>query len=79
LTSVEFDLLRMLLESAGDTVTRETIAERVLGRAFDPFDRSVDMHVSKLRRKLGPRGVDDERIKSVRSVGYIYTLPAPGQ
>jgi two-component system response regulator CpxR len=78
LTTVEFDLLRMLLESSGETVPREAIAERVLGRRFDAFDRSVDMHVSKLRRKLGPRGQDEERIKSIRGIGYIYTLPAAG-
>lgn len=77
LTSVEFDILRALLESAGETVARETIAERVLGRHFDPFDRSVDMHISKLRRKLGNRpGTDEERIKTIRGVGYIYTRPA---
>lgn len=76
-TSVEFDILRMLLESAGETVARETIAEKVLGRQFDPFDRSVDMHISKLRRKLGPRPGGDERIKTIRSVGYIYALPLP--
>jgi two-component system response regulator CpxR len=74
-TSVEFDILRALLESAGQTVERETIAETVLGRRFDAFDRSVDMHISKLRRKLGPRPGGDERIKTIRSVGYIYTLP----
>lgn len=75
LTTVEFDMLRLLLESAGQTVTRERISEQVLGRPFDPFDRSVDMHISKLRRKLGTRPGDEERIKTVRSVGYIYTLP----
>jgi two-component system response regulator CpxR len=77
-TTVEFDLLRLLLEAAGETVPRETMAERVLGRRFDPFDRSIDMHISKLRRKLGPRTSSDERIKSIRSIGYIYTLPAAG-
>ena len=79
LTTVEFDILRALLESAGQTVPRETIAETVLGRRFDPFDRSVDMHISKLRRKLGPRHDGEERIKTIRSVGYIYTLPAAGR
>ena len=53
LTTVEFDLLRMLLETAGRVVTREDLSERVLGRAFDPFDRSIDVHVGKVRRKLG--------------------------
>jgi two-component system response regulator CpxR len=74
-TTVEFDILRLLLESAGKTVARERISEQVLGRALDPFDRSVDMHISKLRRKLGPRVHGEERIKTVRNVGYIYTLP----
>lgn len=74
LTSVEFDILRALLESAGETVARETLAERVLGRRFDPFDRSIDMHISKLRRKLGERK-DGERIKTIRGVGYIYARP----
>ena len=76
LTTVEFDMLRLLLESAGETVTRETLSEQVLGRRFDPFDRSIDMHISKLRRKLGGRANGEERIKTVRSAGYVYTLPS---
>jgi len=75
LTSVEFDILRALLESAGETVARATIVETVLGRRFDPFDRSVDMHISNLRKKLGTRADGDERIKTIRSVGYIYARP----
>lgn len=75
LTSVEFDILRALLESAGETVSRATIVETVLGRRFDPFDRSVDMHISNLRKKLGTRADGDERIKTIRSVGYIYARP----
>jgi two-component system response regulator CpxR len=75
LTSIEFDLLKALLELAGQTVERESLAQQVLGRKFDPFDRSIDMHVSKLRRKLGDRASGDERIKTVRGAGYIYTLP----
>jgi two-component system response regulator CpxR len=78
LTTVEFDILRALLDDAGHTVAREAIAEKVLGRRFDPFDRSVDMDISKLRRKLGPRQGGDERIKTIRGVGYIYTRPPIG-
>ena len=74
LTTVEFDILRTLLESAGQPVTRERLAEKVLGRQFDPFDRSVDMHISKLRRKLGPRPGGAARIKTIRGVGYLYTV-----
>lgn len=77
LTSLEFGLLRVLLESAGETVPREALVANVLGRPFDPLDRSVDMHVSKLRRKLGLRADGEERIKTVRGSGYIYTRPAP--
>jgi two-component system response regulator CpxR len=75
LTGVEFDILRALLESAGETVARATIVETVLGRRFDAFDRSVDMHISNLRKKLGPRADGDDRIKTIRSVGYIYARP----
>jgi two-component system, OmpR family, response regulator CpxR len=74
LTTAEFDMLDLLLKSAGRVVTREVIAREVLGREFSPFDRSIDMHVSNLRKKLGPHADGLERIKSVRSVGYIYTL-----
>ncbi len=75
LTTAEFDILRLLLESAGRTVTREVISQQVLGRAFDAYDRSADMHISKLRRKLTPRADGSERVKTIRGVGYIYTLP----
>lgn len=75
LTSVEFDLLRVLLESVGETVSRDVIAEAVLGRRFDPLDRSIDMHISNLRKKLGRRSNGDDRIKTVRGTGYIYARP----
>lgn len=72
LTSAEFDLLETLLRSAGDIVTREEISKAALGRALMPYDRSIDVHISNLRRKLGPGPRGGERIKSVRGVGYIY-------
>ena len=78
LTTVEFDILRVLLSLAGQVVGREELSERVLGRPFDPLDRSVDMHISKLRRKLGEGAGGEERIKTVRGVGYIYALQ-PGR
>src|SRR6476646_4252970 len=52
LTSVEFGLLHVLLREAGRVVTREALVDEVLGRKFSPFDRSIDMHVSKVRKKL---------------------------
>jgi two-component system, OmpR family, response regulator CpxR len=75
LTSVEFSLLEALLREAGRVVTREQLAETVLSRKFTPFDRSIDMHVSKVRKKLGDSDDGAEHIKTVRGVGYIFTRP----
>ena len=72
LTAVEFDLLEKLLRSAGRIITREELSKEVLGRSASPFDRSIDMHISNLRKKLGHQFGDIERIKTVRGVGYIY-------
>jgi two-component system response regulator CpxR len=74
LTAVEFDLLVALLEQAGRIVKKEDLSQRVLDRGLSPFDRSLDMHVSNLRKKLGLRADESERIKTIRSVGYIYTV-----
>ena len=72
LTSVEYDLLEKLLRSAGRIMTREELSQEVLGRNSSPFDRSIDVHISNLRRKLGPKVGGIERIKTVRGAGYIY-------
>jgi len=75
LTILEFNLLEVLIRVAGRVVTREELVEKVLGRKFDPFDRSLDMHVSNLRKKLGHQVRGVERVKSVRGVGYVYSNP----
>jgi two-component system response regulator CpxR len=75
LTSVEFALLEILLFKAGHIVTREELTRTVLGRSLTPYDRSIDVHISKLRKKLGQESGGTERIKSIRSSGYIYVLP----
>lgn len=75
LTSVEFSLLEVLLRAAGRVVTREELAQEALGRELSPYDRSVDVHVSSLRKKLGHRIGPLERIRTVRGVGYLYALP----
>jgi DNA-binding response OmpR family regulator len=75
LTSVEFGLLEALLREAGRVITRERLAAVVLSRKFSPFDRSIDMHVSKVRKKLGDVDGENEHIKTVRGVGYIFALP----
>jgi two-component system response regulator CpxR len=76
LTSVEFDLLALFLEGPGKVIAREDLVKNVLGRELAPFDRSIDVHVSNLRRKLGPARDGAERIKAIRGVGYVYVAPA---
>lgn len=72
LTAVEFSLLQALLAHIGEVVHREALAEQVLGRKLELFDRSIDVHISSLRRKLGNTVQGGERIKTVRSIGYMY-------
>ena len=69
LTVVEFNLLEMLMKSAGDSVSREDLAQHVLGRELSPFDRSIDVHISNIRKKTGGA----ESIKSIRGAGYLMT------
>jgi len=76
LTAFEFNLLEVFMRAAGRVLTREELARIVLERQFDPFDRSIDTHVSNLRKKLGRQPDGSERIKSVRGVGYVYTRPS---
>jgi two-component system response regulator CpxR len=72
LTSVEFALLVILVRQAGQVVSREELIQSVLGRSLSPFDRSIDVHVSKVRKKLG-RQIDGlERIRTIRGAGYLY-------
>ena len=72
LTTVEFNILEVLMRHAGKVVPREELAQIALGRPLAAFDRSVDVHVSKLRRKLGGGEESENRIKTVRGSGYIY-------
>jgi DNA-binding response OmpR family regulator len=73
LTSVEFTLLEALLHDAGRIVTRERLTETVLGRKLGAFDRVIDVHVSNVRKKLGP-AQGGERIKAVRGSGYLFVV-----
>ena len=74
LTSAEYLVLEALLEAAGEVVDKETIEQRALGRRIMPYDRSVDTHVSHLRKKLGPLTSGQQRIKTVRGRGYLYVV-----
>jgi two-component system response regulator CpxR len=74
LTDVEFTLLEVLMRSPGKVVERESLAEEVLGRKFNPFDRSLDMHISRLRKKLAGDNSSDDRVKTIRGTGYQLTV-----
>jgi two-component system response regulator CpxR len=72
LTGAEFAVLETLVRAAGTVVTRDDLSRRALGRRASAFDRSLDVHLSNLRRKLGPLPGGGERIKTIRGVGYLY-------
>lgn len=70
LTSTEYTLLEVLVRSAGRVVSKNELSEQGLGRPLARFDRSIDVHVSSLRHKLGPRPDGQSWIQTVRGVGY---------
>ncbi|MYB35108.1 MAG: response regulator [Gammaproteobacteria bacterium] len=72
LTQTEFDLLYLLLQNAGSLVSKSEISTRVLGKPLSQWDRSIDMHISNLRKKLGKHHNGKERIQTLRGSGYIY-------
>jgi two-component system response regulator CpxR len=76
LTVVEYSLLAKFLNAPGRILEKEELVKEVLHRNLSPFDRSIDTHVSNLRKKLGHQVNGVERIKTVRSVGYIYSSGA---
>ena len=79
LTFIEYSLLTQLLSTPGQILERARIVKEVLHRDLSPLDRSLDTHLSNLRRKLGHKVNGVERIKTVRSVGYIYASPNAGE
>ena len=74
LTSTEFSILLELLQHRGDVVSKRDLYVSALGREPVPHDRSVDMHVSNLRRKLGPDPRGENRIETIRGIGYQYRI-----
>ena len=72
LTGAEYLVLEALIQSVGQVVEKDSIAHHALGRRIMPYDRSVDVHVSNLRKKLGPLADGRQRIKTVRGRGYLY-------
>jgi two-component system response regulator CpxR len=75
LTGAEFRVLEVLLRGAGRIASRETLTEQALGRKLELYDRSVDTHVSNLRRKLGLGAAAELEIRGIRGAGYLLTRP----
>jgi two-component system response regulator CpxR len=76
LTETEFHLLSAFLDSPGTVISREALVARIFQREFHPFDRSLDMHVSRLRKKLDTIGCPADPIRTIRNSGYLFTDPA---
>lgn len=72
MTALEFDLLNCLMRSAGRVLNRDQILDEVAGREYEVFDRSIDVHISSLRRKLGDDFKNPRYIRTLRSVGYMF-------
>ncbi|MEH0018269.1 MAG: response regulator transcription factor [Desulfobacter sp.] len=72
LTRVEFDLLQVLIRSQGRIVTRDRLMDLVRGRDFEAYDRSIDVHISRIRKKIEPNPSTPERIKTVWGKGYKW-------
>ncbi|MBS3797436.1 response regulator transcription factor [Pseudoalteromonas sp. BDTF-M6] len=70
LTGTEFAILHLLLQEPGAVISKEQISEQVLGRRLAPYDRSIDMHVSNLRKKIAEH-IENERIRTIRGAGYV--------
>ncbi|WP_102794624.1 response regulator [Bowmanella denitrificans] len=70
LTGTEFAMLHLLMSNLGKLVTKQDFSEKVLGRKLSAFDRSIDMHVSNLRRKLA-MVAEEDRIRTIRGAGYM--------
>lgn len=71
LTGTEYEVLQLLVRSAGEVVDKQTISRQVLGRPLVPYDRSIDMHVSNVRKKIAALS-DHTYIKTIRGSGYIF-------
>lgn len=75
LTATEFLILQLLMINKGSIVSKQDISEKVMGRKLVAFDRSIDMHVSNIRKKL-LKASDKEKIKTVRGTGYLFMVKA---
>ncbi|UTA49317.1 response regulator transcription factor [Simiduia sp. 21SJ11W-1] len=78
LTGAEYTVLSLLVASAGEVLSKDTLTERALGRKLTAYDRSIDVHVSNIRKKIHDAGGPKELIINIRGAGYMLTLePTP--
>lgn len=75
LTAAEFQLLAVLVASPNQVLGRDALLETVAGRKWDPYDRSIDQHVSRLRRKIEQSSGQPQLIRSIRGHGYVLSAP----
>ncbi|MCO1335057.1 response regulator transcription factor [Microbulbifer sp. OS29] len=73
LTGAEFAVLKVLMQHAGEVVGKEVLTESALGRKLMPYDRSIDVHVSNIRKKLADKGASRDLIINIRGAGYMLT------
>jgi len=78
LTGTEFEILRCLLATPGEVVSKEALSQKALGRRLLPYDRSIDTHISNIRSKLEKSDADSASIRSQRGVGYLL-LPGSSE
>lgn len=74
LTSHQFTLLHTLAESAGRVLSRDTLIDRLKGQEFDAFDRSIDVHISRIRNQIEDDPKHPKRILTIRGAGYVFAL-----
>jgi two-component system, OmpR family, response regulator len=74
LTGTEFSVLEILVRQAGQVISKDDMTEQALNRKLTPYDRSIDVHVSNIRKKLTATGANKELIINVRGAGYMLTL-----
>lgn len=72
LTNAEFNILEMLIKSPGQAFSKEELTEYALGRKYTAYDRSIDVHISNLRNKLGDNEHGEPLVKTVRGFGYMF-------
>lgn len=72
LRSKEFELLKFLMQKSGEVISKEDLSEAILGEKFESIDRRLDVHLSRVRKKIGPRPNGEERIVTIRNTGIIF-------